>query len=109
MLRQERGVWPAVAYFLLDRGRLLCRDADFFSASEVVPQRYEGNTAQLWQRFLVTWAWRQAQFSQGLYEVALECVAETEDSVAPNDGLSIEYLNPAYNDYLVLAGWEDQS
>jgi hypothetical protein len=58
-------------------------------------------------RFLETWKWRQEQFKAGLFEVALEEIAETEDSMIPGSALAMEYLNPDYNDYLALAGWEE--
>ena len=107
LLRQEFTAWPVVGYFILDQGRLFTTDPDWFPSAEVVRRGTDENTAQLWQRFLETWKWRQGQFKAGLFEVALEEIAETEDSIVPDGALAMEYLNPAYNDYLALAGWEE--
>jgi len=42
----------------------------------------------------------------GRIEVVLDGIEETGDSIAPENGLAVEPLNPRYNDYLVLAGVE---
>jgi hypothetical protein len=107
MLRQKFTTWPVVGYFILDQGRLFTTDPSWFPSAEVVRNRIDENTAQLWVRFLETWKWRQGQIKAGLFEVALEEIAETEDSIIPDAALALEYLNPAYNDYLALAGWEE--
>ena len=59
---------------------------------------------ELWNRFLVTWNWRRELLDQGLIEVAVD---DTEVAVAPADGMSLEILNQNYNEYLALAGWEE--
>lgn len=104
LLQQATGQWPALAYFLFSQGKLLTRDEHWFPGTHPVNNQTEENTAQLWQRFLVTWKWRQAQFAQGLFEVVLED-GDDADSIAPEDGLAIEVLNINYNECLHLAGW----
>jgi hypothetical protein len=106
LLRQATGRWPKVSYFLLSQARLLVRDNDFFSGIQPVQDRTGENIAQLWERFLVTWKWRQAQFAEGRYEVVLE-KSEEDESRPPDDGLGIDVLNAAYNDCVTLAGWGD--
>jgi hypothetical protein len=107
LVRQKFSAWPHVAYFLLDRGRLLSTDNHWFPSADVVSKNTEENTAQLWGRFLQSWHWRQSQFKEGFFEVCLENIPETEDSQAPEDGLPPETMNPLYNDFLALAGWEE--
>lgn len=104
LLRQSTGQWPALAYFLFSQGKLLTRDDLWFPGTHAVSNRTGENTAQLWQRFLVTWKWRQEQFAKGLFEVVLE-ESEDDDSMPPDDGLPIDVLNAAYNECLYLAGW----
>lgn len=104
LLRQATGRWPKVAYFLLSQAKLLIRDNDFFTGIQPVQDRTGENTAQLWERFLVTWTWRQAQFAEGRYEVVLD-KSDEDESRPPDDGLGIDVLNAAYNDCLTLAGW----
>lgn len=106
LLRQETGQWPAVAYYILDRARFFAPDDRVFPDAEVVPAADGENTAQLWQRFLSTWSWRVAQIRSGQFEVALESIAPTDESESPEDAMTTELLNEAYNDYRSLAGWE---
>ena len=108
LIRQRTGQWPQVAYFMVRQGQLLACDDGWFKGIHRVKQSKDAkdeNTAQLWQRFLSTWTWRQAQFKAGRYEVVLE-ESEAPDSVAPEDGLPIEVMNQEYNDCKRLAGWE---
>ncbi|MGB2904524.1 MAG: hypothetical protein WBB96_14100 [Candidatus Dechloromonas phosphoritropha] len=43
-----------------------------------------------------------------MFEVALDGISKTEDSIPPDNALAMEYLNPDYNDYRALAGWEGE-
>jgi len=108
LLRQSTGQWPALAYFLFSQGKLLTRDDLWFPGTHPVSNRSGENTAQLWQRFLVTWKWRQEQFAEGRFEVVLDDSNEP-DSTPPDDGLPIEVLNVAYNECLHLAGWGERA
>jgi len=105
LLRQSTGQWPALAYFLISQGKLLTRDDHWFPGVNPVSNRSEENTAQLWQRFLVSWKWRQAQFAQGCFEVVLG-ESEDEESIPPEDGLQREVLNKKFNKYRNISGWE---
>lgn len=106
LLRQKNGQVPSVAYYILDKARLFASDDRAFPDAEVVPSANGENAAQLWQRFLVTWRWRVAQIQAGRFEVALDAIAVTDDSVPPEEAMAMETLNVAYNDYRTLAGWE---
>ena len=77
-----------------------------FPDAEVVSSADGENTAQLWQRFLATWRWRVAQIQSGQIEVVLDAIPATEDSEPPEEAMTMETLNEAYNDYRALAGWE---
>ena len=105
LLRQKTGDWPAVAYFVLDKAELLVPDDAVFTGAKVVPSSTASNTAQLWECFKQSWAWRQAQFDQRLFEVVMDDIESTENSVPPDVGLEVETLNPSYNEYRHLAGW----
>lgn len=106
LLRQDSGSWPSVAYFILEPARLLTPDDRTFGDSERVPANLPSSTPELWRSFTEAWKWRQAQLSEGLFEVALESIEEDEDSTPPEQAMPMEYLNESYNDYLALAGWE---
>ena len=107
LLRQKTGEWPALAYFILDEARLLAPGDQAFPQARPCPAKEGENAAQLWQRFLVSWAWRRRQLDAGRVEVALDGISEDDDSVPPPDAIAPEYLNEAYNEYLCLAGWEN--
>jgi len=107
LLRQNNGAWPQVAYFILDKSQLLALDNYFFTHAQSILKKTDENTPQLWLRFNETWQWRREQMDNGQLEVLLEEIVETEASRFPENGLTIQYLNPAYNDYLALAGWEE--
>ena len=53
-----------------------------------------------------TWKWLRAQIVAGAFEVALESIETTDESVPPEEALEMEYLSENYNDYRSLAGWE---
>ena len=108
LLRQSTDQWPALAYFLFSQGKLLTHDDFWFPGTHPVSNRTGENTAQLWQRFLVTWKWRQEQFAQRRFEVVLDKSDET-DSTPPDDGLPIEVMNVDYNECLHLAGWGERA
>lgn len=106
LLRQQTGRWPQLAYFSLSKGELLATDPHFFPEARVVRRQadmQDEGPAQLWQRFLVSWHWRRQQLDEGQIEVVLD---DAVDADPPEDGLAPEVLNLAYNDYLTLAGWE---
>ena len=106
LLRQEQGKQPSVAYYILDRARLFAPDDRFFPDAEQVKSVNGENTAELWHRFLSTWRWRAEQIKAGRFEVVLERTQPTEESEPPAEGMAIETLSEAYNDYWALAGWE---
>lgn len=108
IVRQRTGQWPRLAYFSFSTGELLATDRDYFPEARLVRKKDEvadEGAAHLWQRFLVTWAWRRGQIDQGLIEVVLD---EEGDTEPPEEGLVLEVLNTRYNDYLKLAGWGDE-
>lgn len=95
-----------MGYFILDSARLLTSDDQAFADSECIPANPPGTTRELWQSFTQTWAWRQGQIAERVFEVALKDIEEDELSVPPAGALSMEYLKETYNRYLALAGWE---
>lgn len=106
LLRQKTGAWPSVAYYVLDRARFFAPDDRAFPDAEAVTSASGENTPQLWLRFLETWKWRKAQIEAGAFEVALETIAPTDESILPDAAMLPEYLSESYNDYRALAGWD---
>jgi hypothetical protein len=110
MIRQKTGAWPHLAYFILSQAKLIAPDDRFFGDAKVVRKNKgleEESTPQLWARFENTWAWRKNQQDCGLFELIIG-ESDIKDQLTdwPDDGLAPESLNPAYNDFCALAGWE---
>jgi RecB family exonuclease len=104
LLRQTTGQPPEVAYFMLRDGSLHAHDASFFPEARAATGPDAETAEAVWQRLLLTWRWRQAQFARGEFEVVLEGVEETAESQPPEGALDIQPLYAGFNDYLVLAG-----
>jgi len=108
LIRQQFGAWPDLSYFIISQAKLIVPDQGFFpNAQRIIKDdnvKDEG-APELWGRFLVTWKWRRELLDQGLIEVAVD---DAEITDAPADGISLEILKQKYNDYLVLAGWEEE-
>lgn len=109
LLRQQTGRWPELAYYILKEAQLLAASDQVFTRAEVVMPINEANIAELWQCFVATWRWRMEQVRTGQFELVLDSLAATEASQPPEAAMDLETLNPAYNDYLKLAGWEPQA
>ena len=107
MMRQSHSAWPELAYYVLEQGRMLSTTADYFANAQVERGSHGEGAAHLWTRFVATWQWRQQQVANGMFEVVLEGTEADDASGAPEDGMKMEVLNPNYNDYLALAGWEE--
>jgi RecB family exonuclease len=108
LVRQQYGAWPDLSYFIISQAKLIAPDQSFFPNAQRIMRdddvKDEG-APELWNRFLVTWNWRRELLDQGLIEVAVD---DTEVALAPSDGMSLEILNQNYNEYLALAGWEEE-
>jgi hypothetical protein len=103
--QQATGDWPAVAYYILHGGEMLTTAPGLFPGVSQIAAP-EGATAQLWQRIVATYAWRKAQIDAGAIEVVFGDIEATDESQWPEDALPIEPLDPRYNPYVNLAGWE---
>lgn len=107
LLRQKTGAWPEVGYYVLSEAKLFTQHDHYFPDGALVNKKIDESTPHLWERFRQSYAWRNQLLKEGRIEVALESIAATDDSEAPEDGLKPEFLNPSYNDYLTLAGERD--
>ena len=103
LLRQKTGSWPETGYFILSEAKLFAQH--YFPDSTPVVKKIDESTPQLWARFVETYAWRNELLKQRQLEVVLASSIPDEEFETPETGLKPEFLNPAYNDYLTLAGW----
>jgi hypothetical protein len=106
LLRQAKGVWPKVGYYILAEAKLITEQGHYYFPDAIKVNKVNDEaTPHLWERFKQSHQWRSRQLQEGLIEVALESIEETERSVVPEDCLKAEPLNIKYNEYINLAGW----
>jgi len=101
------GSWPQVGYYILRKGEMLTTSAGLFPGVRAVDPPEGTSIALLWERVRETWAWRKTQVEAGAIELVFDGLAPTEASAPPEDALPIEPLDPRYNPFVCLAGWEE--
>jgi RecB family exonuclease len=109
LLQQQTKAWPAVAYFLLEPARLVVRTNEFFPGAQPEFSQLTETTAQVWQRFLVSWRWRMDQIEAGCIELVVDGIEPAAESKPPDAGLAVETLALAYSDFANLVGWGAES
>ena len=97
------------AYFVLSSSRLFHVDEGLFPGERVEKKTEElGGGPELWQAFLKTWRWRQAQLKSGDIHVVIQATAD-QMQPAPQDGYRLDEPGDRYNPYVSLCGWrQDQ-
>ncbi len=102
--------WPAGAFYILGKQRLLAQNADFFPLA-TVPTLEEGAGLQAcWNDFEAVWRWRRQQLDEGWIEVTTTALPEepepeVPDSVPPRDHWLYQTVDIRYNDFDALVGW----
>lgn len=106
MYRQAGNAFAKPAYFIISNARLLHIHQGVFPSVSALNSQTDEQGPQLWQRFLVTWRWRQAQLRRGEVEVTSQAVADCfvlESS--PEHGYVMDKPSDRYNVYKHLMGW----
>jgi hypothetical protein len=109
---QGQKEWPASAFFLLRRRRLIATTKTFFPEAKVVASKFPpGELQQCWTDFEQVWNWRRQQLDAGWVEltpVALdvsESPDEAPDSTPPLAHWAATEDHSKYNDFDALTGW----
>jgi hypothetical protein len=105
MVERNTSAWPTVAYFILNDAQMLTTTGGIFPGATSVSVAGT-STSQVWDRILVSWAWRRRQLEAGRIELVLKEVEPTADSIVPSGGLPVEPRDDRYNSFRHLAGWE---
>jgi hypothetical protein len=106
MYRQSGNAFARPAYFILSKARLLHVHEGVFPGVAAVIKEIGEQGPELWQRFLVTWRWRQAQLLKGEIEVASEAVSKHKQlEIPPESGYQLDKPSDRYNSYKHLMGW----
>jgi RecB family exonuclease len=104
--------WPASAFFLLRRRRLIATTKTFFPEAKVVASKFPpGDLQQCWTDFEQVWQWRRQQLDVGWIELttvgldASESPDEAPDSTPPLIHWASNEDHARYNDFDALTGW----
>jgi hypothetical protein len=103
LVQIQTGHWPPGAYYVLKESELLTLDGDAFAKGA----GGESGMAPVWEQLLATFRWRWEQLGRGEIEIVHKDLDEAAAGVPPEGGLAIEPLDPRYNPYVHLAGWEE--
>jgi hypothetical protein len=106
MYQQSGNTFAKPAYFIISKARLLHVHEGVFPGVAAVIKETGEQGPELWQRFLVTWRWRQAQLRKGEIEVASEAVSKHKLlEIPPETGYQLDKPSDRYNSYKHLMGW----
>jgi hypothetical protein len=108
---QALGEWPAASYFILNSGRMLAQNKDYFPQAYSIPAKSGSSGLETcWNEFVEMWRYRRTLLDQGWIELSLSV---TE----PQNGGAYPMLPPfghwqpgkdqdRYNDFKALTGME---
>jgi len=109
---QEQKEWPASAFFLLRRRRLIATSKAFFPEAKIIASKFPpAELQQCWANFEQVWRWRRQQLDAGWIELtvvapdASESPDEAPDSTPPLAHWASNEDHAKYNDFDALTGW----
>lgn len=100
------GAWPSLAYFIIEGGKLLAQNHDYFPDAHVISASEYATQAQIWEQMQTTWQWRRAQLDQGRIELTVQGTEADSDSQPADDGLVMPDTSDQFNSYRILTGWD---
>lgn len=109
--RQKWGEWPAASYFILNSGRMLAQDKDYFPQAYSIPAKLDSSGLETcWNEFAEMWGYRRVLLDQGWIELTLNVTAPQNGGEYPA-AAPFEHWQPAqnqdrYNDFKALTGME---
>lgn len=110
MYRQTGRAFARPAYFIIKDAYLFYIDQGLFPTVAALQPKTDESGHQLWERFLVTWRWRQAQLQKGEIEVTSQAVAEAFVLENPPEaGYELDKPSDSYNIYKHLMGWSAEA
>jgi ATP-dependent helicase/nuclease subunit B len=99
-------LWPEQAYFIIQTGNLLAQNNFTFADAKVYAPDEGDNAATLWKKLECSYHWRREQLDNGKIEMTVRGTLPNDDSLPPDDALSIKKENDHFNDFKTLMGWE---
>ena len=95
--------WPSSGYYIVTTGNVLAPSADFFPHARSAGDGDAASAETVWNKSLVTRAWRQEQLARGLIEVNAGADPDA-DSEPPADGLETRVEPDRFDDFAWLTG-----
>jgi hypothetical protein len=109
--RQVLGEWPAASYFILNSGRMLAQNKDYFPHAYSIPAKSDSSGLEVcWNEFVEMWGYRRALLDQGWIELTLN-VTEPQNGGTYPPLPPFEHWQPGkdqdqYSDFKALTGME---
>jgi hypothetical protein len=112
--RQVSGEWPSAMYFILNSGRMLAQNKDYFPLAYSVPAKSgSGGLETCWNEFIEMWRYRRTLLDQGWIELTLS-ITEPQNGDTYPAAVPFEHWQPSksqdrYNDFKALTGVEENA
>src|SRR6185437_2480123 len=108
---QAKSEWPASAYFILNAGRMLAQDKNYFPHASLAPAKSNFVGLEVcWNELVEMWKYRRSLLDQGWIELTITGTEpQNGDSFPP--AVPLEHWLPRkeedkYNDFKALTGME---
>jgi hypothetical protein len=107
--KQAVGDWPAGTYFILNSGRMLAQNKEYFPHAYAIPARAGADGLEVcWNEFVEMWRYRRALLDQGWIELTLGATEPQNGDGYPAPS-PYEHWQPnknqdRYNDFKGLTG-----
>lgn len=99
-------LWPDQAYFIIQTGNLLAQNNFSFPNAKVSAPMEGESAATLWKQLENSYKWRREQLDKGWIEMTIGGTEpDDNDSIPPENALSIKDTSDHFNDYETLMGW----
>jgi PD-(D/E)XK nuclease superfamily len=112
--KQVSGEWPSAMYFILNSGRMLAQNKDYFPLAYSVPAKSgSGGLETCWNEFIEMWRYRRTLLDQGWIELTLS-ITEPQNGDTYPAAVPFEHWQPGksqdrYNDFKALTGVEENA
>jgi len=109
--KQTAGDWPTGTYFILNNGRMLAQNKEFFPQAYSIPAKAGADGLEVcWNEFVEMWRYRRALLDQGWIELTLGATEPQNGDGYPAPS-PFEHWQPnktqdRYNDFKGLTGME---
>ncbi|MDB6028331.1 MAG: hypothetical protein JWM68_4554 [Verrucomicrobiales bacterium] len=111
MHQRARNEWPASAYFILNTGRMLAQDKNYFPDASLTSSKGDSTGLEVcWNEIIEMWKYRRSLLDQGWIELTVSGTEPQNGDSFPR-AVPLEHWMPRkdedkYNDFKALTGVE---